>query len=147
MAEPRGRFDDQDGPSGSRRSADVVMEQTRGEVALLRQAVELGTKATDARFDGISKGLDNLALKMDAVRDSQAEPGASPAGRQLLEKWQEHERLLVEHEAELSTARQFRAEILGGIKTLRTQVAIVGTILGVVAGIDAVVSIARQVHP
>lgn len=130
----------------TRRSSDVALEQTRSEVALLRQAVELGNKATDARFEGLSRGLDSLGLKMDAVKESQAEPGASPAGRQLLEKWLEHEKLLEEHARELGLVRQFRSEILGGIKTLRTQMTVVGFILAIVAGIDAAITIVRALH-
>src|SRR6266571_3232491 len=104
-----------------RRSGDVVLERVRGELALLHQATELTGKATDARLEGLTRAIDNLDAKMDALKESQAEPAATPAGRSLVEKIAEQQIAIVEHDRRLDANDTFQSEMRGGFKTLRAQ--------------------------
>lgn len=130
-----------------RRQDDIVLEHVRGELALLRQATELGSKTNDARFDGLARSIDVLSGKLERVIDGQTEAAASPAGRRLLEVLDSHEKSIVDHEVRLDTYEAFRNEVRGGLKALRAQLAIGGFILGVVSGITAVFTVINGLAP
>lgn len=130
-----------DSDDNRRRQDDIVLEQVRGELALLRQATELGSKTNDARFDGLARSIDVLSGKLEQVIAGQTEAGASPAGRRILEVLAVHDKSIADHEKAIDDFDAFRSEVRGGLKALRAQLAIGGFILGVVSGITAVVTI------
>jgi hypothetical protein len=61
-----------------------------GEVALLRQAQELGAKATDNALAKLEKSIDNLSLQVSTLATGLTEPAGSPAGRALQRQIDDH---------------------------------------------------------
>lgn len=121
-----------------RRRDDVMLDTVGRELALLKQGVELGAKANEARFDGLAQTIAALSTKLDRVIDGQTEPGASPAGRQMLEKIVDLEKIAEAHNTAIEDLRSFKTSVLASFRTLRAQMTIVGFILGVISGVTAV---------
>lgn len=124
-----------------RRQGDVVLEQVRGELAVLSKAVELGTKATDNAIATLSQSIRGLENKIDTVLEAQADPAASAGGRQVLEKIADVERVQEDHHARIKALEGFATEARGAYRALRAQMTIIGFVLGLLSGIAAVLSL------
>jgi hypothetical protein len=124
-----------------RRQGDVVLEQVRGELAVLSKAVELGTKATDNAIATLSQSIRGLENKIDTVLEAQADPAASAGGRQVLEKIADVERVQEDHHARIKALEGFTTEARGAYRALRAQMTIIGFVLGLLSGIAAVLSL------
>jgi hypothetical protein len=134
-------------PDLGRRREDTVLAHVqtevalvKSEVALVKQGVELGAKASDARFDGIAKSIDTLSIKLDRVIDGQTEPGASPAGRALLEKVDANTTAIALHDGRLDGVEAFQTTVLATFRTFRLQFAAFGTLIALIVGYTAIVT-------
>lgn len=112
----------------------MVLGEMSNELALLKQGVELGAKSTDNAIATLGAQIGRLEIKIDAITTSQAEPGATAAGRQLLEKIANHEKAIAEHDAKIDAFQTFQTSIMSGLKTLRIQMTVGGLILGILSG-------------
>lgn len=124
-----------------RRQGDVVLEQVRGEVALLKQAVELGAEATKGNLAAVSGQIAVMSQKLDQVIAAQADPAASPGGRVILDKILDLEKDRDDHHNRIKQLEAFTTEARAAYRTLRAQMTIIGFVLGLLSGIAAVLSI------
>lgn len=136
-----------EGETQPRRQGDVVLIEVRGELALLKQAVELGGKSTENAIQAVSEQVKGLAIKVDAAivaqTNASAEPQASPMGRTLLEKHGNHELRIADLEKEAEDNAHFKTEMRTAFRTIRVQLTLMGTVIGIISGAAAIAAILK----
>ena len=111
-----------------------MLEQMRGDLGVLSTKVELGAEATKSSIAVVTESVRRLEGKVDRVLEAQADPAASPGGRAILEKIGEVAGDVGRHESRIGSLETFQTTTVSAFRTLRVQLTVVSTIVGIIAG-------------
>ena len=130
----------------SRRQGDVVLVRVEGELALLKQGVELGARATELGIANVGKAVDGLTAEVRQIASQLNEPAASAAGRALLAAQAEQQKDLDTHGKAIADLEAFRNEARGAIKAMRGLVVVLGGLSSILAILSFFIALTNG-HP